>query len=103
MDGAPARVLMCAAALLAWGAGEAGQVVIRATARTSALLLVLALSSRSIAARSRRVARASSGRSRCRTALHLVAVLWLGVLTSGDNLRARASLVTLTGASWPTS
>lgn len=94
---APLLVLMCAAAVLAWGAGEAGvRVVIRATARTSALLLVLAISSWSIASLAPR--RASLVRSLAVShGLHLVAVLWLGVLTSGDNLRARASLVTLTG------
>lgn len=98
---APALALMVAA-ILAWqGAGEAGtRAAVRATARTSAAFLCLALASHALDG-GHLLVRRRAGLVRSLAvshALHLAVVLRLAWLTSGANLRARASAVDAAGS-----
>jgi len=94
---APLLVAMVVTLALGAGVGEAGtRMIVRATARTSALVLCLALSSWVIEALSRR--RVGLIRSLAVShGLHLVAVLWLAALTAGANLAERAEPVAVIG------
>ncbi len=94
---APLLVAMCAGLALAYGVGEPGtRTIVRATARTSALLLCLALSSWMIAGLAAR--RAGLVRSLAVShGLHLAAVMGLAALTGGANLAERADPVTAIG------
>lgn len=94
---APLLVAMCVLLVIAAGIGEPGtRTIVRATARTSALLLCLALSSWMIEALASR--RAGLIRSLAVShGLHLVAVLYLSALTGGANLAERADPVTAIG------
>ena len=108
-------VVMAAAILVAQGPDEAGvRVLVRATARTSAVLLCLALASWAPAlAGALAPRRAAFVRSLAVShGLHLLAVLELARLTDGANLLERASagrigggvlayVVILAGALWP--
>lgn len=95
---APLLAAMCVAIALVAGIGEAGvRTMIRATARTSALLLCLALSSWVFDGLARR--RAGLIRSLAVShGLHLVVVLWLAALTAGANFVERAAPVTVIGS-----
>lgn len=94
---APLLVAMCVALALVGGTSEPGvRTIVRATARTSALILCLALSSWVVSALAPR--RAGLIRSLAVShGLHLVAVLWLAALTRGANLEARAEPATVIG------
>ena len=94
---APLLVAMCVAVALVAGTGEPGvRAIIRATARTSALALCLALSSWVVGPLGRR--RVGLIRSLAVShGLHLAAVLWLAALTGGANLTERADPVTAIG------
>jgi hypothetical protein len=94
---APLLVAMCVTVALLMGLGEPGvRTIVRATARTSALLVCLALSSWTIDALAPR--RAGLIRSLAVShGLHLVAVLGLAALTGGANLAERAEAVTAIG------
>jgi sulfoxide reductase heme-binding subunit YedZ len=98
---APALAVMVLAFLTAEGAGETGvRAAVRATARTSAVLLCLALASHAFAD-GHGLARRRAGLVRSLAAshgLHLLVVLRLAWLTSGENLRARASIVNVAGS-----
>jgi hypothetical protein len=91
-------VLMCVALAASAGTGEPGvRVLVRATARTSALFLCLALCSFPVDALARR--RSALVRSLAVShGLHLVVVSWLAVLTRGANLMERAAPVTVIGS-----
>jgi methionine sulfoxide reductase heme-binding subunit len=88
---------MCGAVVVWAGVEEAGtRTMVRATARTSALILCLALSSWMFDPLARR--RAALIRSLAVShGLHLVAIVWLAVLTRGANLMERAHPVTAIG------
>jgi hypothetical protein len=90
-------VAMCLAIVAIAGTGEPGvRVLVRATARTSALILCLALCSFAVAALARR--RAGLVRSLAVShGIHLAAVLWLAAVTGGANLRERAGIVNVVG------
>jgi len=98
---APALAAMVLAILAVQGAGEAGvRTAVRATARTSAALLCLALASHAFAD-GHALVRRRPGLVRSLAVshgLHLLVVLRLAWLTSGDNLRARASAVNVAGS-----
>jgi methionine sulfoxide reductase heme-binding subunit len=98
---APALALMVLGIVIGQGAGEAGvRMAVRATARTSAALLCLALVSHAFA-EGHALARRRAGLVRSLAVshgLHLLVVLRLAWLTSGANLRARASLVDAAGS-----
>ena len=94
---APLLCAMCVVLAIAYGVGEPGvRVLIRATARTSVLLLCLALASWMV--RGLAMRRAGLIRSLAVShGLHLVAVIWLAALTGAANLRERAEAVTAIG------
>jgi methionine sulfoxide reductase heme-binding subunit len=98
---APALALMVLGILIAQGAGETGvRTAVRATARTSAAFLCLALASHAFA-EGHVLARRRAGLVRSLAvshALHLLVVLRLAWLTAGANLRARASAVDVAGS-----
>jgi methionine sulfoxide reductase heme-binding subunit len=98
---APALAVMVLALLSAQGAGETGvRAAVRATARTSAALLCLALASHAFA-EGHALARRRAGLVRSLAVshgLHLLVVLRLAWLTSGENLRTRASVVNVAGS-----
>jgi methionine sulfoxide reductase heme-binding subunit len=98
---APALAVTVLAILAVQGAGEAGvRTAVRATARTSAALLCLALASHAFAD-GHPLVRRRAGLVRSLAvshALHLVVVLRLAWLTSGANLRARASVLDAAGS-----
>ena len=95
---APALAVMVLAVLAAQGAGEAGvRMAVRATARTSAALLCLALASHAF---TDGLVHRRAGLVRSLAVshgLHLLVVLRLAWLTSGENLRARSSVLTVAG------
>jgi methionine sulfoxide reductase heme-binding subunit len=97
----PALGLMVLTVLVARGAGEEGvRAAIRATARTSAAFLCLALAAPAFAA-GHPLVRRRAGLVRSLAVshgLHLVVVLWLACLTAGENLRARASAAAVAGS-----
>lgn len=90
-------VVMCAGIALAGGLHESGtRIVVRATARTSALILCLVFASWMFDGLARR--RVALVRSLAVShGLHLVAIAWLSVLTGGANLKERADPVTAIG------
>lgn len=94
---APLLSAMCLVLALVAGLGEPGtRTIVRATARTSALLLCLALSSwmiEGLAARRVGLIRSLA----VSHGLHLVAVMGLAALTGGANLAERAHPVTAIG------
>jgi len=98
---APALAVMVLAILTVQGAGEPGvRTAVRATARTSAALLCLALASHALAD-GHALVRRRAGLVRSLAVshgLHLLVVLRLAWLTSGENLRARASVVNVAGS-----
>jgi hypothetical protein len=88
---------MCVAIVATAGTAEPGvRALVRATARSSVLILCLALASFAVA-----------GLAHRRTALvralavshgiHLAAVLWLAAVTHGANLHERAAIVNVVG------
>lgn len=97
---APALAAMVLAVLAVQGAGETGvRAAIRATARTSAVLLCLALAAHAFAD-GHALARRRAGLVRSLAVshgLHLLVVLRLAWLTAGENVRARGSAVTVGG------
>jgi methionine sulfoxide reductase heme-binding subunit len=97
---APALAVMVLAILAVQGAGEPGvRMAVRATARTSAALLCLALASHAFAD-GHALVRRRAGLVRSLAAshgLHLLVVLRLAWLTSGETLRARSSALTVAG------
>ena len=97
---APALAVMVLAILAVQGAGEPGvRMAVRATARTSAALLCLALASHALAD-GHALVRRRAGLVRSLAVshgLHLLVVLRLAWLTSGENLRARSSALTVAG------
>jgi hypothetical protein len=98
---APALAVMVLAILAVQGAGEPGvRMAVRATARTSAALLCLALASHALAV-GHALVRRRAGLVRSLAVshgLHLLVVLRLAWLTSGESLRARASVVNVAGS-----
>jgi methionine sulfoxide reductase heme-binding subunit len=98
---APALALMVVGILIVQGPGETGiRTAVRATARTSAAFLCLALASRAFA-EGRFLPRRRAGLVRSLAVshgLHLLAVLQLAWLTAGANLRARASVLNVVGS-----
>ena len=97
---APALALMVLAILLTRGAGESGvRMAVRATARTSAVFLCLALASHALAAE-HPLALRRPGLVRSLAVshgLHLLVVLRLAGLTGGASLAARASPLNVVG------
>jgi methionine sulfoxide reductase heme-binding subunit len=97
----PALAVMVLAILAVQGAGEPGvRTAVRATARTSAALLCLALASHAFAD-GHPLVRRRAGLVRSLAVshgLHLLVVLRLAWLTSGESLRARASVVSVAGS-----
>jgi methionine sulfoxide reductase heme-binding subunit len=98
---APALALMVVGILAVQGAGETGiRAAVRATARTSAAFLCLALASHAFS-EGHALPRGRAGLVRSLAVshgLHLLVVLRLAWLTAGANLRARASALDVAGS-----
>ncbi|MET0553989.1 MAG: hypothetical protein ABW221_13180 [Vicinamibacteria bacterium] len=97
----PALASMVAVVLIVEGAGETGiRAAVRATARTSAAFLCLALASHAFAD-GHALVRRRAGLVRSLAVshgLHLLVVLRLAWITAGANLRARASALDVAGS-----